>query len=89
MGKTILPVQKHESNKRLLDKFTLEQLHDMCKFYKRVMNHLDYRDRILLGESDSKIIKKRFIGYIAGFFNESEILQYANKHQIKIDLDKY
>ena len=78
-------MKKHESNKRLLDKFTLEQLHDMCKLYKREMNNLDYRDRILLGESDSNIIKKRFIGYIAGFFNESEILQYADKHQIRID----
>ena len=78
-------MKKHESNKRLLDKFTLEQLHSMCKLYKREMNSLDYRDRILLGESDSNIIKKRFIGYIAGFFNESEILQYADKHQIRID----
>ena len=49
------------------------------------MNSLDYRDRILLGESDSNIIKKRFIGYIAGFFNESEIVQYADKNQIPID----
>ena len=78
-------MKKHESNKRLLGKFTLEQLHYMCKFYKREMNNLDYRDRILLGESDSNIIKKRFIGYIAGFFNESEILYYANKYQIRID----
>ena len=75
-------MQKHESNKKLLDKFTLEQLHDMCKFYKREMNRLDYKDRILLGESDSNIIKKRFIAYIAGFFNELEILDYADKHQV-------
>jgi len=85
MAETILSVQKHESNKRLLDKFTLEQLHDMCKFYKREINSLDYRDRILLGESDSNIIKKRFIAYIAGFFSELEILQYASIHQITIN----
>ncbi|TLX95635.1 MAG: hypothetical protein E6K91_02225 [Thaumarchaeota archaeon] len=78
-------MQKHESNKRLLDKFTLEQLHDMCKYYKREMNRLDYTDRILLGESNSNIIKKRFIAYIAGFFSELEILEYANKHKIKIN----
>jgi len=75
-------MKKHESNKKLLDKFTLEQLHHMCKFYKRKMNPLDYRDRIVLGESNSSIIKKRFITYIAGFFNELEILEYASKHDI-------
>ncbi len=78
-------VQKHESNKKLLDRFTLEQLHAMCKFYKREMNHLDYKDRILLGESDPNIVKKRFISYIAGFFNESEIFQYATRHEIEIN----
>ena len=75
-------MQKHESNKKLLDKFTLEQLHDMCEFYKREMNRLDYRDRIVLGESNSNIIKKRFIAHIAGFFSEFEILEYASKHDI-------
>jgi len=49
------------------------------------MNRLDYTDRILLGESNSNIIKKRFIAYIAGFFSELEILEYANKHKIKIN----
>ena len=82
IGKAISPMQKHESNKKLLDKFTLEQLHDMCKFYKREMNRLDYRDRIILGESNSNIIKKRFIAFIAGFFSEFEILEYASKHGI-------
>ena len=81
-------MQQHESNKKLLDKFTLEQLHDMCKFYKREMNRLDYRDRILLGESNSNIIKNTgdslifYFAYIAGFFSEFEILEYATKHDI-------
>ena len=78
-------MQKHEANKLLLEYFTLEQLHDICKFYKREMNRLDYSSRITLGESDSDIIKKRFIPYIVGFFNQSEIIEYAKSHQIKLD----
>lgn len=75
---------KHEINKQLLGKFSLDQIHEICKFYKREMNPLDYRDRISLGESDPQIIKKRFISYIAGFFNQSEIIQYAKTHGINI-----
>ncbi|MDE1830023.1 MAG: hypothetical protein KGI25_06855 [Thaumarchaeota archaeon] len=78
-------MRKHEKNKILLDKFTLDQLHELCKEYKREMHHLDYRDRVVLGETDKTIIKKRFIPYIVGFFDESDILQYAKKRQIKID----
>lgn len=78
-------MQKHEINKQLLSKFSLDQLHDLCKFYKREMRQIDYRDRIILGESDQDIIKKRFIPYIAGFFSQSEIMEYAKRHQIKLD----
>lgn len=76
---------KHEINKKLLDKFSLDQVHDMCKFYKREIHPLDYRDRISLGEPDPNIVKKRFISYIAGFFNQSEIIEYAKSHGIKLD----
>lgn len=51
-------MNKHELNKLLLDKFTLDQLHDLCKTYKREMNLMDYRDRIVLGESNPEIIEK-------------------------------
>jgi hypothetical protein len=78
-------MQKHEINKQLLARFSLDQIHDLCKLYKREMNPIDYKDRILLGESDSNIIKRRFIGYIAGFFDQSEISDYAIKHRIKLD----
>ncbi len=78
-------MKKHEANKLLLDKFTLEQLHDLCKEYKREMNPIDYRDRVILGETDHEIIKKRFIPYIVGFFDQAEILQYAKKNQIKVN----
>ena len=78
-------MRKHEANKLLLDKFTLDELHGLCKEYKREMNPIDYRDRVVLGETDSAIIKKRFIPYIVGFFDESDIIQYAKKHQIKMD----
>lgn len=73
---------KHEANKHLLEKFTLEQLHSICEYYKREMNRLDYESRVTLGETDKEIIKNRFIPYIAGLFNESEIRQYASMHQI-------
>ncbi|MEO9277936.1 MAG: hypothetical protein ABI340_09195 [Nitrososphaera sp.] len=46
------------------------------------MNRLDYESRVILGETDKEIVKKRFIPYIAGLFNESEIRQYADTHQI-------
>ncbi|MGI0061842.1 MAG: hypothetical protein ACREBA_05250 [Nitrosotalea sp.] len=78
-------MNKHEVNKSLLDKFTLNQLHDLCKTYKREMNPIDYKDRIVLGESNPEIIKKRLIPYIVGFFNQSEIIEFANRYNIKID----
>ncbi|MGB6785221.1 MAG: hypothetical protein WBE60_05025 [Nitrosotalea sp.] len=78
-------MKKHEFNKSLLDKFTLNQLHELCKIYKREMNPIDYRDRVILGESDPEIIKKRFIPYIVGFFDQSEIMEFASKYKIKID----
>ncbi|MGI0087541.1 MAG: hypothetical protein ACREBI_06235 [Nitrosotalea sp.] len=78
-------MNKHEVNKSLLDKFTLSQLHDLCKTYKREMNQIDYKDRIILGESNPEIIKKRFIPYIVGFFDQSEIMEFANRCNIKID----
>lgn len=78
-------MKKHEVNKSLLDKFTLNQLHELCKIYKREMNPIDYRDRVILGESNPEIIKKRFIPYIVGFFDQSEIIQFASKYKIKID----
>ena len=77
-------MQKHEANKRLLEKFTLEQLHDICKSHKREMNRLDYENKVTLGEIDKVIIKKRFIPHIAGLFNELEIRQYADLHQIML-----
>ncbi len=76
---------KHEINKQLLAKFSLDQIHDMCKFYKREMNPLDYKDRISLGEPNPEIVKKRFIGYIVGFFNQTEIIDYAKNHGIKLE----
>jgi hypothetical protein len=78
-------MNKHEVNKSLLDKFTLSQLHELCKVYKREMNPIDYRDRVILGESNPEIIKKRFIPYIVGFFDQSEIMEFASKCKIKID----
>ena len=54
-------MKKHEINKELLARFSLNQIHDLCRFYKREMNPIDYRDRIVLGEPDPNIIKKRFI----------------------------
>lgn len=78
-------MKKHEVNKSLLDKFTLNQLHELCKIYKREMNPIDYRDRVILGESNPEIIKKRFISYIVGFFDQSEIIEFASKYKIKID----
>ncbi len=78
-------MKKHEVNKSLLDKFTLNQLHELCKIYKREMNPIDYRDRVILGESNPEIIKKRFIPYIVGFFDQSEIIEFASKYKIKID----
>ncbi|MDE1726958.1 MAG: hypothetical protein KGH89_06790 [Thaumarchaeota archaeon] len=78
-------MNKHETNKKLLDKFTLSQLHDFCKTHKREMSAIDYNDRVILGESDPEIIKKRFIPYMVGFFDQSEIVEYARKFQIKID----
>lgn len=78
-------MKKHEVNKYLLENFTLSQLHDLCKTYKREMNPIDYKDRIILGESNPEIIKKRFIPYIVGFFDQSEIMEFANKCNIKID----
>lgn len=78
-------MSKHEVIKSLLTKFTLSQLHDLCRIYKREINPTDYRDRITLGESDPEIIKKRLIPYIAGFFDQVEIMEFASKYQIKID----
>ncbi len=78
-------MNKHEMSKMLLDRFTLDQLHDLCKTYKREMNPIDYRDRIALGESNPEIIKKRFIPYIVGFFDQSEIVEYAKRSHIKTD----
>ena len=75
---------KHEANKLLLGKFTLEQIHDLCKSYKREMNRLYYQSRVALGETDKEIIKKRFIPHIAGLFDENEIRQYANMHKIAL-----
>lgn len=75
-------MRKHDENKVLLEKFTLEQLHDLCRYHKREMNRLDYESRITLGEADKDIVKKRFIPYIAGLFNESEIRQYADLKKI-------
>lgn len=78
-------MQKHEINKKMLARFSLDQIHDLCKTYKRGMHPLDYRDRILLGEKDPEIVKQRFVGYIAGFFSQSEISDYAKNHGIKLD----
>jgi hypothetical protein len=78
-------MNKHEVNKSLLNKFTLSQLHELCKIYKREMNPIDYRDRVILGESDPEIIKKRFIPYIVGFFDQTEIIEFARKCNVKID----
>lgn len=78
-------MSKHEENKRLLGKFSLEQLHNLCKFYKRELQELDYRDRVVLGESNPEIIKRRFASIIANLFNQDEIRDYARKHKIKID----
>ncbi len=77
-------MRKHEANKILLERFTLEQLHDLCKYHKREMNRLDYESRVALGETDKEIVKKKFILYVAGLFNESEIRQYADLHQIAL-----
>ena len=52
---------------------------------KREMNPIDYRDRVVLGETDKETVKKRFIPYIAGFFDKSDILQYAEKLQVRIE----
>lgn len=81
----LLTTKKHELNKLLLDKFTLDQLHGLCNEYKRMMNPLDYRDRVVLGETDKELIKKRFIPYIVGFFDQAEIVKYAKKLQIKTE----
>lgn len=81
----VLFMNKHEANKFLLSKFTLSQLHEFCKTYKREMNPIDYRDRVILGESDPEIIKKRFIPYIVGFFDQSEIIEFASNHKIPTD----
>ncbi len=83
IGKT--NVSKREENKRLLEKFTLEQLHSLCKFYKREIQELDYRDIVVLGETNPEIIKIRFASYIVNLFNQEEIKDFARKHQIKID----
>ena len=78
-------MSKHEENRRLLEKFSLEQLHSLCKFYKRVLHPLDYRDRVILGESNPEIIKRRFASIIGDLFNQEEIREFARKHQIKIN----
>ncbi len=78
-------MRSHEINKFLLDRFTLDQLHGLCKEYKKEMRSIDYRDWVVFGETDQNIIKKRFISRIVGFFDESEIKMYAKKYQIKID----
>ncbi|MDE1762946.1 MAG: hypothetical protein KGH88_01700 [Thaumarchaeota archaeon] len=78
-------MNKHEANKILLGKFTLDQIHGLCNEYRREMNPIDYRDRVILGESDPEIVKKRFIPYIVGFFDQSEIMQYAKKIKVKTD----
>ena len=83
IGKT--NVSKHEENKRLLEKFSLEQLHSLCKFYKRELQELDYRDQVVLGEPNPEIIKRRFASVIANLFNQDEIRDFAHKHKIKID----
>ena len=69
----------------MLGKFTLDKLHSLCKEYKRTMHQIDYNDRVVLGEPDPEIIKKRFIPYIVGFFDQTEIIEYARKTKIKID----
>lgn len=76
-------MNKHEANKILLGKFTLDQIHGLCSEYRREMNPIDYRDGVILGESDPEIVKKRFIPYIVGFFDQSEIMQYAKKIKVK------
>ncbi|MDE1765234.1 MAG: hypothetical protein KGI27_03050 [Thaumarchaeota archaeon] len=78
-------MNKHEANKILLGRLTLDQLHGLCSEYKREMNPIDYRDRVVLGESDPEIIKKRFIPCIVGFFDQSEIIQYSKKVNVKTD----
>ena len=78
-------MEKKEDNKQFLEKFNLEQLHDLCKFYKRQLHPLDYKDRVVLGESNPDIIKRRFASLIANFFSQSEIKEFAQKHHIKID----
>ena len=78
-------MRKHELNKALLDRFTLDQLHGLCSEYKRMMNPIYYRDMVVLGETDKELIKKRFIPYIVGFFDQAEIIQYAKKIKININ----
>ena len=69
----------------MLEKFTLEQLHGLCREYKRGMRRQDYEEIVVLGETDCDIIKKRFIPHVARFFDRSEVLQYAKKLDIKVD----
>lgn len=78
-------MRAHERNKDLLDRFTLENIHELCREFKRGMNLLDYRDRVVCGETDPEIIKKRFIPQIAGFFSQNEILDFASRHGIRTD----
>gem|GEM_PF-1537338 len=77
-------VKSEESVKSMLECFTLEQLHGLCREYKREMRQQDYADMVVLGETDGEIIKKRFIPHVVRFFERSEVLQYAKKFQIKI-----
>ncbi|MDE1861690.1 MAG: hypothetical protein KGI33_02130 [Thaumarchaeota archaeon] len=77
-------MRRHEANKALLEGFSLEQLQELCREHKREMHRLDYLDRVVIGETEPEIIKKRFIPYVAGFFSEGEILDFAKRHGIRI-----
>lgn len=74
-----------ERSKVILERFTLDQLHGLCREHKREMRRQDYLDIVVLGETDSELVKKRFIPHVARFFDVTEIVQYAKKHNISTE----
>ncbi|HJU12889.1 MAG TPA: hypothetical protein VJ792_00340 [Candidatus Nitrosotalea sp.] len=78
-------MRAQDATKALLERFTLDQLHDLCREYKRGMRHQDYLDTVVLGETDAELVKKRFIPHVARFFDRADVVQYAKKHQIPTD----
>lgn len=71
-----------ERSRAILERFTLDQLHGLCREHKREMRRQDYLDIVVLGETDSELVKKRFIPHVARFFDVAEIVQYAKRHSI-------